>query len=218
MKKRYVVGLVLFAMAILAVAGYFAYKNRDDIKDVVKKAFKKVKGVVSGAKPDLTKVAPKNVDTIIKSAQPDTKLVADVVEIKNAGVKVQKNTDVVVQKTVGIVKDEADAKEAQGAPLAAIVVENTKQRETAAQKKASKEYVDAIKKIEEEKAKVAVLNLATQTEKQKIQKINALDMEMDLYTTNGLLRNANPYPIRPISKCDAERIVSCMYKVKNTTI
>jgi hypothetical protein len=216
MKKRYVVGLVIFAVAVLAVAGYFAYKNRDDIKDVVKKATKKVKNIVSGAKPDLTKVAPKNVDTIIKSVPTDTKLVADVVEIKKVDNDVQKNTGVVVQKTVGIVAKEADKKKAQGAPLAAIVVENTKQRETAAQRKASKEYVDAIKKIESEKAKVAVLDVAIQAEKKKIQKINALDMEMDLYMSNGLRRNANPYPIRPISKCDAERIVSCMYPIKNT--
>lgn len=214
MKKRYVVGLVIFAVAVLAVAGYFAYKNRDNIKDIVKKATKKVKNIVSGAKPDLTKVAPKNVDTIIKSVPTDTKLVADVVEIKKVDNDVQKNTGVVVQKTVGIVAKEADAKEAQGAPLAAIVVENTKQRETAAQRKASREYVDAIKQIESEKAKVAVLNVAIQAEKQKIQKINALDMEMDLYMSNGLRRNANPYPIRPISKCDAERIVSCMYPIK----
>lgn len=215
MKKRYVVGLVIFAVAVFAVAGYFAYKNRDNIKDIVKKATKKVKNIVSGAKPDLTKVTPKNVDTIIKSVPTDTKLVADVVEIKKVDNDVQKNTGVVVQKTVGIVAKEADAKEAQGAPLAAIVVENTKQRETAAQRKASKEYVDAIKQIESEKAKVAVLNVAIQAEKQKIQKINALDMEMDLYMSNGLRRNANPYPIRPISKCDAERIVSCMYPIKN---
>lgn len=216
MKKRYVVGLVIFAVAVLAVAGYFAYKNRDNIKDIVKKATKKVKNIVSGAKPDLTKVAPKNVDTIIKSVPTDTKLVADVVEIKKVDNDVQKNTGVVVQKTVGIVAKEADKKKAQGAPLAAIVVENTKQRETAAQRKASKEYVDAIKQIESEKAKVAVLDVAIQAEKKKIQKINALDMEMDLYMSNGLRRNANPYPIRPISKCDAERIVSCMYPIKNT--
>lgn len=213
MKKRYVVGLVIFAVAVLAVAGYFAYKNRDNIKDIVKKATKKVKNIVSGAKPDLTKVAPKNVDTIIKSVPTDTKLVADVVEIKKVDTNVQKNTGVVVQKTVEIVAKEADKKEAQGAPLAAIVVENTKQRETAAQRKASKEYVDAIKQIESEKAKVAVLDVAIQAEKKKIQKINALDMEMDLYMSNGLRRNANPYPIRPISKCDAERIVSCMYPI-----
>jgi hypothetical protein len=135
----------------------------------------------------------------------DVKLVEERGVMEKTNAEVAKNTGTVVQKTVGVVGVEKDTKEAQGAPIAKIVVENTKQREAKAQQAASKAYAELIKDIEEEKAKAAVLLTATRTEGEKIQKIDALDLEMELYAENKL---CNRRVRRPISKRDAEFLVS----------
>ena len=204
MKKRYVAVIVITAFIALAGVGFLLYKNWDDIQKIwsfTKKKVKDVKFPLVKPKP----VTPEDPNTILEAPKVDIKLVEErgVIEKKNTAVA--KNTGTVVQKTVGVVGAEKDTKEAQGTPIANIVVENTKQREAKAQHSASKVYAELIKDIEEEKAKAAVLLTATRTEGEKIKKIDALDLEMELYAENKLCSRRVR---RPISKKDAEFLVS----------
>jgi hypothetical protein len=214
MKKKYVFAIVVVALIAFAGIGYLLYKNWDEIQKIwsfTKNKIKNIKFPVVKPKP-VTAEDPK---TILETPKTDVKLVEERGAIETKNVAVAKNTDTIVQKTVGVVDIEKNTKEAQGTPIANIVVENTKQREAKAQNSASKAYAELIKDIEEEKAKAAVLLTAIRTEGEKIKKIDALDleidaedMEMELFAENRL---CNRRARRPISKKDAEFLVSKGY-------
>jgi hypothetical protein len=207
MKKKFAAMIVVTALIALAGIGFLLYKNWGEITKIwtfTKNKIKDVKFPVVKAKT----VTPQDPKTILEIPQTNVKLVGERDVIKKKEDAVAKNTVGVVQKTVGVVNVEKNTKEAQGTPIANIVVENTKQREAKAQQSASKAYADIIKDIETEKAKSAVLLTATRTEGEKIKKIDALDLEMELYAEN---RICNRRARRPISKKDAEFLVAKGY-------
>ncbi|AGE50799.1 hypothetical protein PBCVCVB1_315R [Paramecium bursaria Chlorella virus CVB-1] len=215
MKKRYIVSIVIAAILALAGVVFIVYKNWSDVQSIwffTKTKLKNIK--IPSIKPNPVK--PVDPVVIIEASKPDAglekernALAAKAASISNDAVKVN-------QQAISVVATEATAKAAQAAPVSEIVVENTKQREVKNQSNASKAYTDLIKKIETEKAKSAVLLTAIRTEKERIAKINdldleteettvdAMDMEMDLFLENRL---RNWRARRPLSKRGAEYLV-----------
>lgn len=218
MKKRYIASIIIAAFVALAGVAFLVYKNWSDVQSIwvfTKTRIKNIK--VPSIKPKLVK--PVDPIVIIEASKPDAglekernTLAAKAVSISNDAVKIN-------QQAVGIVATEATSKAAQAAPVSEIVVENTKQREIKNQTNASKAYANLIKRIETEKAKSAVLLTAIRTEKERIKKINdldleeeetavdAMDMEMDLFLENRL---RNWRARRPLSKKGAEYLVRNM--------
>lgn len=218
MKKRYIASIVIAAFVALAGVAFLVYKNWSDVQSIwvfTKTRIKNIK--IPSIKPKPVK--PVDPIVIIEASKPDAglekernALAAKAVSISNDAVKIN-------QQAVGIVATEATSKAAQAAPVSEIVVENTKQREIKNQTNASKAYANLIKRIETEKAKSAVLLTAIRTEKERIKKINdldleeeetavdAMDMEMDLFLENRL---RNWRARRPLSKKGAEYLVRNM--------
>lgn len=218
MKKRYIASIIIAAFVALAGVAFLVYKNWSDVQSIwvfTKTRIKNIK--VPSIKPKPVK--PVDPIVIIEASKPDAglekernTLAAKAVSISNDAVKIN-------QQAVGIVATEATSKAAQAAPVSEIVVENTKQREIKNQTNASKAYANLIKRIETEKAKSAVLLTAIRTEKERIKKINdldleeeetavdAMDMEMDLFLENRL---RNWRARRPLSKKGAEYLVRNM--------
>jgi hypothetical protein len=219
MKKKFIAAIVLAAIIALAGVGFILYKNFHEIQKIwlfTKNKIKDIKFPIVKPKS----VTPDDPKTILEVPKTDVKLADERGAIEQTNAAVAKNTSTVVQKTVGVVDVEANTKEAQGAPIGNIVIENTKQREAKTQQSASKAYAELIKDIEEEKAKAAVLLTATRTEREKIQKIDALDlesednsieaedMEMELFPENRLCVKRVR---KPLSKRDAEFLVAKGY-------
>jgi hypothetical protein len=208
MKKRYVAMIVLLSMLALAGVGFLLYKYWGDITKIwgfTKTKIKDIRFPVVNPKP----VTPKNPQTILEDPKVDAKFAEERAALQSATATTAKNTGAVVQKTVGIVDVESATKAAQAKPIAAIIVENTKQREAKAQSTASKAYVDLIKKIELEKAKGAIMLTAIRTEtekKKRFDDIDAEDAEMELFAENRL---CDQDVRRPLSKKDAEFLVTC---------
>jgi len=206
MKKRYVFALVVTAMIALAALGFAVYKYWGSIVDVwnfTKTKIKSIKLPTIKSKP-ANPVDPK---TILATVQPDTSLVNEKDALSTKTTDINNTTNVVTQNTVKTINVEADTKAAQGAPVAAIVVENTKQREAKNQQAVSKAYTELIKDIHEEKAKGAVLLTAIRTENARKQKLDALDVdaldtEEELYAEN-MIRPHSGFR-RPVSKKLAE--------------
>lgn len=218
MRRRYIVSIVIAALAALAGVAFLVYKNWSDVQSIWGFTKTRIKNIqISSIKPKPVK--PVDPIVIIEASKPNAGLekkrnvlAAKAVSISNDAVKIN-------QQAVGIVATEATSKAAQAAPVSEIVVENTKQREIKNQTNASKAYANLIKRIETEKAKSAVLLTAIRTEKERIKKINdldleeeetavdAMDMEMDLFLENRL---RNWRARRPLSKKGAEYLVRNM--------
>lgn len=213
MKKRYVFALVVTALIALAALGFAIYKYWDSIRDVwnfTKKTVRSVKLPFVKPKP-ATPLDPK---TILAETKPDSTLVNEKDALSTQTADIRNATNVVTQATTKTIGIEADAKKAQGEPIAAIVIENTKQREAKDQQAASKAYTELIKDILEEKAKSAVLLTAIRTETQKKQKldsldVDALDTEEELFAENAI----RPYDRfrKPVTKQLAEYYVAKKY-------
>jgi hypothetical protein len=188
----------------LAGIGFLIYKKWNEIQSILAvgvNKIKKIKFPVVKAKP----VQPISAAVILAAPKPDAQLFADQKELQTADATIQKNTSVVSAQIINVVQDEKKQKAAKAQPISEIVVDNTKQREAKTQAGASGVYDDIVKQIEIEKAKSAVLLTAIRTENEKKQKIDALDLEMELYPENKL---RNRRVRRPLSKSDAEYLVA----------
>ncbi|ABT15551.1 hypothetical protein FR483_N266R [Paramecium bursaria Chlorella virus FR483] len=215
MKKRYIASIIIAAILALAGVGFLVYKNWSDVQSIwffTKTKLKNIK--IPSIKPNPVK--PMDPVVIIEASKPDAGLEKERNALAAKAASISNDAGKINQQAVSVVATEATAKAAQAAPVSEIVVENTKQREVKNQSNASKAYTDLIKKIEIEKAKSAVLLTAIRTEKEKIAKINdldleteettvdAMDMEMELFLENRL---RNWRARRPLSKKGAEYLV-----------
>jgi hypothetical protein len=204
MKKRYTVVIVVIALLAFAGIGYFIYNKWSEIQKILAvgvSKIKKIKFPVVKAKP----VRPVDAAVILAAPKTDAKLAADQKDLQKADAVIKRDTADVSAQIIGTVRDESKQKAAKGQPISDIVVDNTKQREAKAQAGASGIYTDIIKQIEIEKAKSAVLLTAIRTETEKKQRIDALDLEMELYPENRL---RDRRVRRPLSKSDAEYLVA----------
>ncbi|AGE51803.1 hypothetical protein PBCVCVM1_335R [Paramecium bursaria Chlorella virus CVM-1] len=215
MKKRYIASIIIAAILALAGVGFLVYKNWSDVQSIwffTKTKLKNIKIPSIKSNP----VKPVDPVVIIEASKPDAGLEKERNDLAAKAASISNDAVKVNQQAVSVVATEATAKAAQAAPVSEIVVENTKQREVKNQSNASKAYTDLIKKIEIEKAKSAVLLTAIRTEKERIAKINdldleteettvdAMDMEMELFLENRL---RNWRARRPLSKKGAEYLV-----------
>ncbi|AGE48775.1 hypothetical protein PBCVAP110A_309R [Paramecium bursaria Chlorella virus AP110A] len=213
MKKRYIASIIIAAILALAGVGFLVYKNWSDVQSIWFFTKTKIKNIEI---PSINPVKPVDPDVIIEASKPDAGLEKERNALAAKAVSISNDAGKINQQAVNVVATEATAKAARAAPVSEIVVENTKQREVKNQSNASKAYTDLIKKIEIEKAKSAVLLTAIRTEKEKIAKINdldleteettvdAMDMEMELFLENRL---RNWRARRPLSKKGAEYLV-----------
>jgi hypothetical protein len=215
MKKRYIASIIIAAILALAGVGFLLYKNWSDVQSIWGFTKTKIKNIkIPSIKPKPVK--PADSVTILEAPKPDVALEKERASLVAQAASISNDAAKIDQKAVGVVATEAVAKAAQAAPISEIIVDNTKQREVKTQSKASKAYVDLIKKIETEKAKSAVLLTAIRTEKEKMKRINdldleteetavdAMDMEMELFLENRL---KNWRVRRPLSKKGAEFLV-----------
>jgi hypothetical protein len=215
MKKRYIASIIIAAILALAGVGFIIYKNWSDVQSIWGFTKTKIKNIkIPSIKPKPVK--PADPVTILESPEPDASLEKERASLVAQATSISNDAAKIDQKAVGVVATEAVTKAAQAAPISEIIVDNTKQREVKTQSKASKAYVDLIKKIETEKAKSAVLLTAIRTEKEKVKRINdmdleteettvdAMDMEMELFLENRL---KNWRVRRPLSKKGAEFLV-----------
>ena len=218
MKKRYIASIIIAAILALAGVGFIVYKNWSDVQSIWFFTKTKIKNIkIPSIKPKPVK--PADPVVIIEASKPDAGLEKERTALAAKAASISNDAGKINQQAVSVVATEATAKAAQAAPVSEIVVENTKQREVRNQSNASKAYVDLIKKIETEKAKSAVLLTAIRTEKERIAKINdldleteettvdAMDMEMELFSENRL---RNWRARRPLSKKGAEYLVRNM--------
>lgn len=215
MRRRYIASIIIAAILALAGVGYILYKNWHDVQTIWFFTKTKIKNIkIPSIKPNPVK--PVDPVVIIEASKPDAGLEKERTALAAKAASISNDAGKINQQAVSVVATEATAKAAQAAPVSEIVVENTKQREVKNQSTASKAYVDLIKKIETEKAKSAVLLTAIRTEKERIAKINdldleteettvdAMDMEMELFLENRL---RNWRARRPLSKKGAEYLV-----------
>ena len=198
MKRRYIASLVAFAVLAAAYVVYVVYSNRADILVFFKKkVFTKLA---------FTKINPGPVRTIqpediLARTEGDPVLLQDLATL-NAALEtaVSKTTDI-AHTTESIVINESAQKKQQSVPIAGVITEATKYRKIADEKKASKKYDGVLRKIEEEKAKSAMLLTAIRAEQLKAEKLKImqrLDMENSpLYGTR----------IRPVTKKDCENFI-----------
>ncbi|AGE53594.1 hypothetical protein ATCVGM07011_599L [Acanthocystis turfacea Chlorella virus GM0701.1] len=211
MKKRYIFGIVMAALLAVAVIAFFVYKNLDDIKDAfsgTKKTPSAQAGVVK-AVMNTAKVAPVSPDAVVNVAKPDSRLVAELNALERKTRELTDTANKTFDKVLNTFKTEAKTKEAQSAPVANIVVENTKQRKAKDEVAASDKYMDILKQIEVEKAKAAIALTGARTEGQKTATLNtlnidALDAEMELYSENRIRTHAM---MKPFSKGEAEAYI-----------
>ncbi|ABT13817.1 hypothetical protein MT325_M263R [Paramecium bursaria chlorella virus MT325] len=213
MKKRYIASIIIAAILALAAVVFLVYKNWSDVQSIWFFTKTKIKNIEI---PSINPVKPVDPVVIIEASKPDAGLEKERNALAAKAVSISNDAGKINQQAVNVVATEATAKAARAAPVSEIVVENTKQREVKNQSNASKAYTDLIKKIEIEKAKSAVLLTAIRTEKEKIAKINdldleteettvdAMDMEMELFLENRL---RNWRARRPLSKKGAEYLV-----------
>ncbi|AGE50457.1 hypothetical protein PBCVCVR1_309R [Paramecium bursaria Chlorella virus CVR-1] len=213
MKKRYIASIIIAAILALAAVVFLVYKNWSDVQSIWFFTKTKIKNIKI---PSINPVKPVDPVVIIEASKPDAGLEKERNALAAKAVSISNDAGKINQQAVNVVATEATAKAARAAPVSEIVVENTKQREVKNQSNASKAYTDLIKKIEIEKAKSAVLLTAIRTEKEKIAKINdldleteettvdAMDMEMELFLENRL---RNWRARRPLSKKGAEYLV-----------
>lgn len=214
MKKRYIASIVIAAILALAGVGYFLYKNWADIQTAwsfTKTKIKNIKLPIVKPKP----VKPTDPNIVLGAPETDKVLENERGSISAQTKVISDKAGKINQQAVGVLAAEATAKASQATPVSEIVVENTKQREVKNQAAASKAYNDLIKNIEIEKAKSAVLLTAIRTEKEKINRINnldletddtvdAMDMEMELFSENKI----RDHRVRqPLSKRGAEFLV-----------
>ncbi|AGE51132.1 hypothetical protein PBCVCVG1_306R [Paramecium bursaria Chlorella virus CVG-1] len=216
MKKRYIASIIIAAILALAAVVFLVYKNWSDVQSIWFFTKTKIKNIEI---PSINPVKPVDPVVIIEASKPDAGLEKERNALAAKAVSISNDAGKINQQAVNVVATEATAKAARAAPVSEIVVENTKQREVKNQSNASKAYTNLIKKIEIEKAKSAVLLTAIRTEKEKIAKINdldleteettvdAMDMEMELFLENRL---RNWRARRPLSKKGAEYLVRNM--------
>jgi len=208
MKKKYVAMLVALAMCLVAIVGYVIYSNWSEITSDITAAVRtltKVKDAIRRMKPDTAKIVVQKPETILALAPSNPELTSQIADITRAANLAQRDADVVNTETAGVVENQAKTRRAEAVPLKAIVLNNAKQKNIEEQKRASQEYAEVLKKIEEEKVRAGVLLTAIQTEKQKIAKIDALDREIS---------HAPLFPavhlVRPVSKQDMNSIIADM--------
>ena len=215
MKKRYIASIIIVTILALAGVGFLVYKNWSDVQSIWFFTKTKIKNIkIPSVKPKPVK--PVDPIVIIEASKPDAGLEKKRDALAAKAVSISNDAGKINQQAVSVVATEATSKAAQAAPVSEIVVENTKQREVKNQSSASKAYVNLIKKIETETAKSAVLLTAIRTEKERLKKINdldleteettvdAMDMEMELFLENRL---RNWRARRPLSKKGAEYLV-----------
>lgn len=206
MKKRYIALIVLLATVCVAGVAFLVYKNWAAIIDIVNFVPKKPKD------PKLPEikvppVKPVNEKAILNSVKPSEDDLKEREDIAKKELVLSDQTKVTFDKAIKKIQAEASMKELQAKPLSNTVIENAKQKATKMQKAASDKYRELLKLIELEKAKAAIVLTGTRTEKEKASKLNkidALDMELELYAENRI-RNSGVR--RPLSKIQAEYLV-----------
>ncbi|APC25802.1 hypothetical protein BST79_gp289 [Only Syngen Nebraska virus 5] len=186
MKKRYIFGLVLLAMFALAGMGTVVYFNWSDIKDI----FSDVTGVgkkkslktldVSAAPLGQTAVVRVDVKEILDKPEDDPELKKDLGDIQKVKASTDAQINALTKTTVDTIKKESEVAKKKAPKLAAVVVDNAKKNEIKGQKNASSKYAEIIKQIEKEKMKASVFLTGNLTEKEKIAKINNIDMEVEI--------------------------------------
>jgi polyribonucleotide nucleotidyltransferase len=208
MKKKYVAMLVALAVCLVAIGGYVVYSNWSEIKSDITttvRTLAKVKDAIRRVKPDAAKIVVQDPNTILALAPTNPELASQTADITRVADLAQRDTSVVNTDTAGVVENQAKTRRAEAVPLKAIVLNNAKQKNIEEQKRASQEYAEVLKKIEEEKVRAGVLLTAIQTEKQKIAEIDALDREIShtpLFPAVHL--------VRPVSKRDMDSIIADM--------
>lgn len=207
MKKRYIALIILLAMICTAGVSFAVYKNWSAILDIVNFAPKKPKEV----KLPVIQVPPvKPVDAkVVLNVDPSEDVLKERQDIAKREESLGNQATAKFDRAIKTIQAEGNTKQSQAKPLSDIVVENTKQRQTKLQKAASDKYRNLLQQIEIEKAKAAVVLTGTRTEKEKAAKldalkVDALDMELELYAEN---RIRNPGARKPLSKMQAEFLV-----------
>ena len=186
MKKRYIFGLVMLAIFALAGMGAIVYSNWSDIKDLFSvatgngknKSLKKTDVLV--VKPEQSTVVRKDVQEILDRPEDDPTLKKDLDEIQKVKTSVDAQINSLTKTTVDTIQKEGEAAKKKAPKLAAVVVDNVKKKEIKEQKNASSKYAQIIKQIEKEKMKASVFLTGNLTEKEKIAKINNIDMEVEI--------------------------------------
>lgn len=195
MKRRYIVSIVAAAILATMYVAYVLYSNLADIREVLKE---KVRAEVV-----LGNIRPQNIretlpEDLLARAKSDPALTQDLATMNTAYATAVSKIDDISRDTESIVKNESAEKMKQAVPIAGAIIEATKYRKIEDEKKASKEYDDVLRQIEEEKAKSIVLLTGTRTERLKAKQLEimqSLDMENTIHDT------------RVVTKKECEKIV-----------
>lgn len=207
MRKRTIALIVLVALLSIGGIGFLVYKNWAVIVDIVTFKSKRPAEIkIPDVKP--LPVVPKDVNTIL-DVEPDKAMQEELNKIQQKGEVLTQNANNTFETAIQTIQKESSVRKDKSEPMSKIVVENTKQRQTKAQKAASDRYRNILKQIEIEKAKAAVVLTGARTEKERKTKLDtlnveALDMEMELFVENNIKR---PVIRKPMSKLDAEYLV-----------
>jgi len=186
MQTKYIVGLVITAILVTALLGFFIYSNWTSITQIFKKSVNAVGDKFKKIKPKPP--VKKSPEVILEQAEEDPLLTQDLIKLNKEVIDSNTKIKDIVSNTQTIVKQEATQKKKKSGPLASIIASATKYRKIADEKKASKDYDTILRRIESEKAKAAVLLTAARAETQKAEKLkimSSLDMEEEYGPANS---------------------------------
>ena len=113
----------------------------------------------------------KNVNDILERAKPNPALLNDIRRINITAKNTNKQTEGIAKEVVATVTNEANVKSKQANLIASFNIERAKKEELERQKRASAEYMNIIKKIEDEKLKMGVIMAGIEREQQLLKKI-----------------------------------------------
>jgi len=183
MKRRYIVSIVAAAILATMYVAYVLYSNLADIREVLKERVR-AEVVLGNIKSRNTReTLPED---LLARAKTDPALTQDLATLNIAYATAVSKIDDIYRDTESIVNNESAEKMKKAVPIAEAIVEATKYRKIEDEKKASKEYDDVLRQIEEENAKSIVLLTGTRTERLKAKQLEimqSLDMENTLHDT-----------------------------------